>query len=197
LRKAQGQPLPGYAARFDATQAAMKASEPDGSAASAGRVTHTAVQAGNRYPGILNGAATHSVLRQRTPFSYFTGMRLKQQAILTRTASLLRPASLERRIYFIRGHKVMTDTDPAVLYRVPTKVFNQAVRRNSERFPVDFMFQLTPEETENLRSQIVTSSWGGRRYLPLVFTEQGVAMLSSVLKSERAIQVTSRSCALS
>jgi hypothetical protein len=92
-------------------------------------------------------------------------------------------------IYFIRGHKVMTDTDLAVLYRVPTKVFNQAVRRNSERFPVDFMFQLTPEESENLRSQIVTSSWGGRRYLPLVFTEQGVAMLSSVLKSERAIQV--------
>ncbi len=83
----------------------------------------------------------------------------------------------------------MTDQDLAVLYRVPTKAFNQAVRRNMPRFPADFMFQLTSDEGENLRSQIVTSSWGGRRYLPLVFTEQGVAMLSSVLKSERAIQV--------
>lgn len=83
----------------------------------------------------------------------------------------------------------MADTDLAVLYRVPTGAFNQAVRRNILRFPADFMFQLTSEESENLRSQFVISSWGGRRYLPYVFTEQGVAMLSSVLKSDRAIQV--------
>jgi hypothetical protein len=98
-------------------------------------------------------------------------------------------ASIERRIYIVRGQKVLIDNDLALLYRVPTKIFNQAVRRNMARFPADFMFQLSSDETENLRSQIVTSSWGGRRYLPLVFTEQGVAMLSSVLKSERAIQV--------
>ncbi|HWB27493.1 MAG TPA: ORF6N domain-containing protein [Chitinophagaceae bacterium] len=93
------------------------------------------------------------------------------------------------KIYFIREQKVMLDKDLAVLYQVETKVFNQAVKRNMERFPADFMFQLTEEEFENLRSQIVTSSWGGPRYLPYAFTEQGVAMLSSVLKSEVAIQV--------
>jgi hypothetical protein len=96
---------------------------------------------------------------------------------------------IENRIYFIRGKKVMLDTDLAGLYRVATGTFNQAVRRNMLRFPADFMFQLTADETENLRSQIVISSCGGRRYLPFVFTEQGVAMLSSVLKSERAIHV--------
>ncbi len=83
----------------------------------------------------------------------------------------------------------MIDTDLAGLYRVATGTFNQSVRRYMLRFPADFMFQLTADETENLRSQIVISSWGGRRYLPFVFTEQGVAMLSSVLKSDRAIQV--------
>ena len=83
----------------------------------------------------------------------------------------------------------MTDHDLAILYRVPTGAFNQAVRRNMQRFPADFMFQLNAEEMENLRSQFVISSWGGRRYLPFVFTELGVAMLSSVLKSDRAIQV--------
>ncbi len=83
----------------------------------------------------------------------------------------------------------MLDADLAAFYNVPTKVFNQAVKRNAERFPEDFMFQLTDEEVENLRSQIVTSSWGGRRYRPLAFTQEGVAMLSSVLKSKRAIQV--------
>jgi hypothetical protein len=103
--------------------------------------------------------------------------------------AVVRRSSIERRIYFVRNQGVMTDTDLAVLYRVPTKAFNQAVRRNLMRFPADFMFQLTSDETENLRSQFVTSSWGGRRYLPFVFTEQGVAMLSSVLKSDRAIQV--------
>lgn len=96
---------------------------------------------------------------------------------------------IERRIYFVRGKKVMIDTDLAGLYRVATGTFNQAVRRNMLRFPADFMFQLTADEAETLRSQIVISCWGGQRYLPFVFTEQGVAMLSSVLKSDRAIQV--------
>ena len=99
---------------------------------------------------------------------------------------------IERKIYVVRGQKVMLDSDLAALYGVPTKVFNQAVGRNLQRFPDDFRFQLTTEEFENLRSQFVTSSsknYGGRRYLPYVFTEQGVAMLSGVLNSERAIQV--------
>lgn len=95
-------------------------------------------------------------------------------------------------IYIIRGHKVMLDSDLAILYEVETKVLNQAVKRNFERFPEDFMFQLTEQEWEDfkVRSQIVTSpKGGGRQYLPYVFTEQGVSMLSSVLKSKRAIQV--------
>lgn len=83
----------------------------------------------------------------------------------------------------------MLDAHLAELYEVPTKALNQAVRRNPDRFPEDFMFQLTDEETEILRSQTVTSSWGGRRYLPNAFTEHGVAMLSSVLSSKRAVQV--------
>ncbi|MBU4257417.1 ORF6N domain-containing protein [Patescibacteria group bacterium] len=125
---------------------------------------------------------------------------------------------IENKILLIRGLKVMLDRDLAELYGVETKVLNQAIKRNKKRFPDDFMFQLTRMETEylvsqnviplrsqivtlkaekaknkgkttNLRSQIVTSRWGGSRYLPYVFTEQGVAMLSSVLKSERAIEM--------
>jgi hypothetical protein len=84
----------------------------------------------------------------------------------------------------------MLDADLGELYGVTTKVFNQAIQRNMDRFPEDFMFRLTGEEYSNLRSQFVTSRlWGGRRYLPFVFTEQGVAMLSSVLNSKQAIQV--------
>ncbi len=94
---------------------------------------------------------------------------------------------IERKIYLIRSVKVMLDRDLAELYGVETKVLKQAVRRNIDRFPADFMFELTRDESNNLRSQIVTSSWGGARYLPMAFTEQGVAMLSSVLKSDRAI----------
>jgi ORF6N domain len=93
------------------------------------------------------------------------------------------------RIYLIRGEKVMLDSDLASLYGVTTKALVQAVKRNTERFPSDFMFQLSSTEFENLRSQIVTSSWGGRRYPPYAFTEHGVAMLSSVLRSKKAIQV--------
>ncbi len=99
--------------------------------------------------------------------------------------------TIERKIYVVRGHKVMLDSGLAELYEVETKVLLQAVKRNIERFPEDFMFQLNDQEFMNLRSQIVTSSsgHGGRRYLPFVFTEQGVAMLSSVLNSARAVQV--------
>ena len=93
------------------------------------------------------------------------------------------------KIYLIRGMRVMLDRDLAKLYGVETKVFKQAVKRNINRFPEDFMFELTGDEFKNLRSQFVTSSWGGPRYIPMAFTEQGVAMLSSVLKSDRAVQV--------
>src|SRR4030066_1592436 len=98
---------------------------------------------------------------------------------------------IERKIYLIRGQKVMLDNDLAKLYKVETRTLIQAVKRNTERFPPDFMFQLTNQEVISLRSQFVISKTGrgGRRYLPYVFTEQGVAMLSSVLNSERAILV--------
>jgi ORF6N domain len=93
-------------------------------------------------------------------------------------------------IYLIRGQRVMLSRDLAVLYGVAVKVLNQAVKRNAMRFPADFVFQLKAEELANLKSQFVTSSWGGsRRASPYAFTEQGVAMLSSVLKSERAVKV--------
>jgi len=90
-------------------------------------------------------------------------------------------------IHEFRGEKVMLDFDLARLYQVETKVLNQAVRRNIKRFPEDFMFQLDNKEFANLKSQIVTSSWGGRRTPPLAFTEEGIAMLSSVLHSDVAI----------
>jgi len=96
---------------------------------------------------------------------------------------------IERKIYLIRGHKVMLDGDLAELYGVATKRLNEQVRRNLRRFPSDFMFQLSSKEAESLRSQFATSKRGGRRYLPYAFTEQGVAMLSTVLNSDRAIEV--------
>jgi hypothetical protein len=99
---------------------------------------------------------------------------------------------IERRIYLIRGQKVMIDSDLAELYQVPTKVFNQSVRRNLDRFPEDFMFRLTKREFENWRSQIVTSNPAakmGFRRPPHAFTEHGVAMLSSVLRSPCAVQM--------
>jgi hypothetical protein len=92
-------------------------------------------------------------------------------------------------IYYFHGEKVILDIDLARLYEIPTKVLKQAVRRNIDRFPEDFMFRITVSEQKNLRSQIVTSSWGGTRYQSFAFTEQGVAMLSSVLNSKKAIQV--------
>jgi hypothetical protein len=102
---------------------------------------------------------------------------------------ILKEDAIVNRIYLIRGMKVMLDRDLAEMYGIETRVLNQAVKRNLKRFPVDFMFQLTNEEFSNLKSQIVISSWGGRRKPPLAFTEQGVAMLSSVLHSDVAIAV--------
>lgn len=113
---------------------------------------------------------------------------LKSQTV---TSSSAIPAErIERHILLIREHKVMLDADLAELYEVETKELNLAVRRNFERFPEDFMFQLSEEEFRNLRFHSETSrSWGGRRYRPYAFIEQGVAMLSTVLRSSRAVQV--------
>src|SRR5438477_4130026 len=99
-----------------------------------------------------------------------------------------------RSIFVIRGQKVMLDFDLAALYGVPSGHLNRAVKRNIGRFPIDFMFQLSVEEARNLKCQIGISSWGGRRSLPYAFTDQGVAMLSSVLKSERAVERTRLAC---
>ncbi|MDP2794035.1 MAG: ORF6N domain-containing protein [Sulfurisoma sp.] len=98
-------------------------------------------------------------------------------------------ASIERCIFPLRGHRIILGGDLAVFYDVEPQMLSQAVKRNMDRFPDDFMFVLTAEEWQNLRSQNVTSSWGGARSTPMAFTEQGVAMLSSVLRSDRAVQV--------
>lgn len=122
--------------------------------------------------------------------------KLKSQIVTSNLT--IPPERIEQRILVIRGQKVMLDSDLAELYGVETKVLNRGVRRNIDRFPGDFMFQVTAKEFEGLRchfgtsslkSQFGTSNRGGRRYLPLAFTEQGVAMLSSVLRSRRAVQV--------
>jgi hypothetical protein len=121
-----------------------------------------------------------------------------------KAAEIIPVDRVEKRIYHIRGQRVILSSDLAELYGVPEKVLNQAVRRNRDRFPDDFMFQLTAPEQRNLKSQIVTSSSskglrsqivtsntrGGRRYLPYAFTEQGVAMLASVLRSPTAVRVS-------
>jgi hypothetical protein len=100
------------------------------------------------------------------------------------------PPEIERTIVLVRGHRVMLDASLAALYGVPVSRLNEQVRRNIERFPEDFMFPLSTHEFAILKSQFaISSSWGGRRKLPLAFTEQGVAMLSSVLRSPRAVQV--------
>jgi hypothetical protein len=100
------------------------------------------------------------------------------------------PVEISQSIFLIRGQKVMLSQDLALLYGVPVKALNQAVKRHASRFPRDFVFQLSSKEFDNLKSQIVTSSWGGlRRARPYAFTEEGVAMLSSVLKSDRAVKV--------
>ena len=104
-------------------------------------------------------------------------------------ANLVPTERIQSLIFLLREHKVMLDADLAELYGVETKALNRAFMRNRERFPEDFVFQLTENEFEDLRCQFGTSRWGGRRYFPYAFTEQGVAMLSGVLHSKRAIQV--------
>lgn len=117
--------------------------------------------------------------------------RTKTKPSSKTSKSLLQPERVAAQLYVFRGQSVMLDSDLAALYGVETKNLNLGVRRNPKRFPADFVFQLTKDEVENLRLQFATSSsaHGGRRYLPFVFTEQGVAMLSSVLKSDRAAEV--------
>jgi hypothetical protein len=106
------------------------------------------------------------------------------------SSALLAPQALAGRILIIRGQRVLLDADLAQLYGVETKKFNQQIRRNPARFPPDFMFELMGEEFESLRSQNVTSNRGGRRYLPMAFTEHGAIMAASVLNSERAIEMS-------
>ena len=108
------------------------------------------------------------------------------------TESTIVPAEMiASSIVVLRGQKVILDTDLASLYGVETKVFNQAVRRNLDRFPADFMFQLTPDEAKSLRSQFVTSNQrGGRRYIPFAFTEHGAVMAATILNSPRAVEVS-------
>ena len=105
------------------------------------------------------------------------------------TSLVIPQEAVINKIYFIRGQKVMLDSDLAELYKVETRVLNQAVNRNEYRFPDDFLFQLTKKEWENLKSQIVISNWGGRRKSPYVFSEHGILMLSSVLNSKRAVEM--------
>jgi hypothetical protein len=106
--------------------------------------------------------------------------------------ALVAEQKILNKIYVVSGERVMLDRDLAEMYGVETKVFNQNVKRNKERFPKDFMFTLSETEWSNLKSQIATSGWGGIRYRPNVFTEQGVAMLSSILNSKTAIEVNIR-----
>jgi hypothetical protein len=116
-------------------------------------------------------------------------MQIKEK---TQETSLVAPVTLEfieRRIHLIRGQKAMLDSDLAELYQVTTGNLNLAVKRNSTRFPIDFMFQLTRKENENLLLQSAIPRWGGRHTLPNAFTELGVAMLSSVLNSDKAVQM--------
>ena len=121
-------------------------------------------------------------------FWHFT--RCVQVNILARMNDLIRAEAISPMIHWIRGEKVILDRDLAVLYGVETRALKQAVKRNPERFPGDFMFELADEELDHLRSQnVISSSHGGLRHAPMAFTEQGVAMLSSVLRSKRAVQV--------
>jgi hypothetical protein len=108
---------------------------------------------------------------------------------MAKDLSIIPSDKIVSKIYVIRNRKVMLDKDLAELYAVKTKDLNASVKRNIKRFPEDFMFQLSKAEFQNLRLQISTSSWGGIRYMPYVFTEQGVAMLASVLNSDRAVNV--------
>lgn len=108
---------------------------------------------------------------------------MRKQSEENKENKLLKVPSIDHAIYIIRGEKVMLDEDLARIYNVETRILNQAISRNKERFPEDFMFRLTLEEYTSLRSQIVISNRGGRRYMPFVFTEHGALMLASVLRN--------------
>ncbi len=112
------------------------------------------------------------------------------KSVQVQNAEVVTYVVVENKILSVRGTQVILDRDLSELYGVETRTLNQAVTRNLERFPEEFRFQLTPEEFNNLKSQIVTSSWGGTRKLPYAFTEQGVAMLSSLLRSPQAISTS-------
>jgi hypothetical protein len=128
--------------------------------------------------------------RRRSPLAPHVAGAIRDNPSMARNV-LMKREKIERRVLRLRGHNVMLDEDLATLYRVHVKALNQAVKRNRDRFPLDFMFRLTAQEARSLKSQIVTSKVrrGGRRTAPYAFTEQGVAMLSSVLRSTLAIRV--------
>jgi hypothetical protein len=117
---------------------------------------------------------------------------MSENEMIDSNNSLVPETLIISKIYLVRSRRIMLDMDLAELYGVETRHLKQAVKRNPERFPEDFMFELNNQEFNNLRSQFVTSSWGGTRYNPIAFTEQGIAMLSSVLKSKTAVLVNIR-----
>src|SRR3989338_4055923 len=121
------------------------------------------------------------------------GIFMSRKAKQDEGSSLVSQELIEQKIFLIRGQKVMLDTDLAGIYGVSTKRLNEQVKRNQKRFPKDFLFQLTLQEAKELwrsRSQIATSRWGGRRYLPYVFTEHGALMVANVLNSEKAVTMS-------
>src|SRR5436190_9729031 len=152
--------------------------------------SHAGIPA-NRRSLIVTSRLQLSLLSNIKFFTYPCAANMATRVKSLRSSALVPIESIERVIYLVRAEGVMLDRDLAKLYGVETKILNRAVKRHVNRFPPDFMFQLTADETDVLRYQIGTSKKGrgGRRYLPHVFTEQGVAMLSSVLNSERAVLV--------
>jgi len=130
-------------------------------------------------------------MKYNSRYVFFTRSKRNYSINKTKYLSVKKMDALiiQQKIFEIRGEKVIFDFDLAILYGVETKVLNQAVKRNLKRFPKDFMFQLTQNEYANLKSQIVTSSWGGTRKLPFAFTEHGVSMAAGILKSEKAIEM--------
>lgn len=144
----------------------------------------------HRFGSVRTGGQHDAHVRPIRP-TFMTTKQTTSKSIARTRTSHISAQVIEQRIFLIRGRKVMVDFDLAQLYEVETGALNQAVHRNIDRFPADFMFRLTTEESEVLRSQSVISKQGagGRRYNPYVFTEQGVAMLSGVLSSPRAVNV--------
>lgn len=133
----------------------------------------------------INPVFSVIILKKFLKYQFATSNRIM---IMEKQEELIHQA-IENKIYIIRGQKVMLDFDLAELYGVETKALNRSVKRNSKRFPADFMFQLNNQELKNLKYQFGTSSWGGARKLSFAFTEQGVAMLAGILNSDRAISV--------